>query len=87
LAERSGRDAVKVALTPHGARKPAGERRPFDHGAKQLTLARVDPDVRIRDAIRVDQAPHDDARADEVVLPGSVLPNHISHRASSEPAH
>jgi hypothetical protein len=87
LPQHIGRDAVKIALPPHRTWKAALERRVPDDASKEAPFECMDPNMRVGDAFRVDQAAHDDTSTHELMSAGYVVSNHLHYRMPSEPTH
>ena len=81
------RRGLKIAMTPGRARQLASSSGIFDDASEKLTLEGMDPNVFVSDALRVDQAAHDNSNAPDPVTGVPVVPNHLGHRVPSEALH
>jgi len=84
LSDRRGRDRIQIPFAPDRARQVASGSRVFHHAPKEPPLERMDPDVPVPDALRIDQAADHDARAEEAMSLGLVVTEQGGHRLRSE---
>ena len=81
------RRGLKIAMAPGRARQLASSDGIFDDASEKLALEGMDPNVFVSDALRVDQAAHDNSNAPDPVTGVPVVPNHLGDRVPSEALH